>query len=70
MSRLLFKRYLIPLSLPALTIPPALVILGAVAALVLRAGSPDADVATVTKTGAGAAEHPGAAERPGAEIPP
>ncbi len=35
MSRLLFKRYLIPLDLPVLTIPPALVILAAVGMLVL-----------------------------------
>jgi poly-gamma-glutamate synthesis protein (capsule biosynthesis protein) len=34
-SRLLFKRYLIPLDLPVLTIPPALVILAVAAMLVL-----------------------------------
>lgn len=75
MSRLLFKRYLIPLDLPVLTIPPALVIFAVVAMLVLSPAreTPDrlaeaaddgaanmaADAGTAT-----AAPRPGAAPTP------
>lgn len=75
MSRLLFKRYLIPLDLPALTIPPALVILAVFAMLVLStaretpdrlaeaAGAGQADMAA-DEDGATAAARPGADPTP------
>ncbi|NBF39715.1 MAG: CapA family protein [Spirochaetes bacterium] len=56
MSRLLFKRYLVPFSLPALVIPPALVILGIVVALLVTPTSRASDSV------AAAADPPAAAD--------
>ena len=83
MSRLLFKRYLVPFGLPALVIPPALVILGAVVALLLAptwrasdsvaATDPPAAADNAEAHGAPSAggqagtAHPGAARAPGAD---
>ncbi len=75
MSRLLFKRYLIPLDLPVLAIPPALVIVAAVAMLVLSPARENPDrLAEAADAGqadiAADADSASAAARPYAEPGP
>ncbi len=62
-SRLLFKRYLIPLDLPVLVIPPALVIIAAVVMLVLWPAQEATD-GVIDTDSAAAARAPGADRAP------